>query len=233
MVPNSAASKAIAKVFLSAVINNCPPILLADAERVVECLLDGVAVAGTSLSENSVSSSPWDSKGKGKDESGEVMDDGSSEAVRDNGSGTPRRSVLDQVLTPTLSSQSYAGRFEEESVEELERMEIVFWLVVDVLDRGGKSLVLRNLEEVQLTATAQIKSLSAFLKLVLLLSQIKINSMAIVRMKSDGYEEFEKTREFSNVNDVSTSSVEQIEGMCEFRSYQNFSFGFFKVSWSP
>ncbi|XP_020248355.1 60S ribosomal protein L14-2-like isoform X3 [Asparagus officinalis] len=96
----------------------------------------------------------------------------------------------------------------------------------------GRKLIVQK-RRASLNDLDRFKVMLAKIKLVLLLSQIKINSMAIVRMKSDGYEEFEKTREFSNVNDVSTSSVEQIEGMCEFRSYQNFSFGFFKVSWSP
>lgn len=123
----------------------------------MECLLDGIADGmAAASSENSGSSMSWDSKGK------EVMDDGSSEnaaAARENGSGTPRRSSAD------LMASASVGRFEEEAVESLEKMEIVFRLVSEVLDRGGKNVKLGNLEQVRKVATNQLKLMPAFLKI--------------------------------------------------------------------
>lgn len=49
-------------------------------------------------------------------------------------------------------------------MESLEKMEIAFRLVSEVLDRGGKNVKLGNLEQVRKVATSQLKLLPAFLK---------------------------------------------------------------------
>lgn len=122
----------------------------------MECLLPGIEVGEATESSNS--SSSWDSKGKGKEE----MDDGSSEAAAkeimsaehsENGSSPS-----------TTASQSQQQNVFDEAVKSLERMEIVFRIVGQLLYRGDGNTKIGNLEQVKKVAAGQLKSLPAFLK---------------------------------------------------------------------
>ncbi|XP_008775172.2 phosphatidylinositol 4-kinase alpha 1 isoform X2 [Phoenix dactylifera] len=172
---------AIARAFLAAVAQSCPPLIPADAERLVGSLLDQFGPpadeAATSSSENS---SSWSSsaqstpsKGKAKEEDREVADDGtsvvSSSSKENEGSGISRRSSVDRLGTTGGGGGSPAVRqdvaaFEEESVEGLEKQEIAFRLFGQVLDRVG---VIKSgqVEQVRMVAAKQLKSLPAFLKI--------------------------------------------------------------------
>ncbi|KAK8941284.1 Phosphatidylinositol 4-kinase alpha [Platanthera zijinensis] len=159
---------AIARVFLSSVAQNCPPIIAADAERIVGCLIEQLVpedeVVSTSGSENSISwGSGTQSKGKVMEDDRDVTDDGSGEISSvQNGGSVGRRS--------STGSNGVAGggggpaAFEVESVEGLEALEIAFRLVRQVLDRTGR-IKAEHLEFFQKVAAKQLKSLPAFLKI--------------------------------------------------------------------
>ncbi|XP_020580537.1 phosphatidylinositol 4-kinase alpha 1 isoform X2 [Phalaenopsis equestris] len=158
---------AIARVFLSAVAQSCPPIAAADGEMLVTCFLeqfvpedDGLSSSG---SENSMSwGSSTLSRGKVIEDDRDVVDDGSSEISSvQNGGSVGRRS----------SSGSNGGgggggpvAFQVESLEGLEKLEIAFRLVRQVLDRSGR-IKADQLEHFHKVAAKQLKSLPAFLKI--------------------------------------------------------------------
>lgn len=156
---------AIARAFLSAVAQNCPPIPAADAERLVTCLLEqfvpedeGVSSSGL---ENSMSwGSSTLSKGKAMEE--DVADDGSSEisSVQNGGSVDGRSSAGSNGG----GGGGGSAAFKLESVEGLEKLEIAFRLVRHILDMGGR-IKPEQLELFQKVAAKQLKSLPAFLKI--------------------------------------------------------------------
>lgn len=157
----------IARVFLSAFAQNCPPIPAADAEWLVTCLLEqfvpedeGVSSSG---SENSTSwGSSTLSKGKVLEDDRDVADDGSSEisSVQNGGSVGGRSSAGSNGG----GGGGGSAAFQVESVEGLEKLEIAFRLVRQVVDRPG--IKIEQLELFLKCAVKQLKSLPAFLKVV-------------------------------------------------------------------
>ncbi|MQL86751.1 hypothetical protein Taro_019277, partial [Colocasia esculenta] len=173
---------AIARAFMVAVSQNCPPILTADAERLLDCLLEqfsGSAEVEDLLSTSSSDNSAWSlsvqgtpSKVKGREEDKEIADDGDSEASsKANGSVISGRSSVDQLAGSNETSggvgpatKQHVVAFEEESIEGLEKQEIAFKLFSHVLDRGGV-VKTGHLEQVRKVAAKQLKSLPSFLKI--------------------------------------------------------------------
>ncbi|XP_072972382.1 phosphatidylinositol 4-kinase alpha 1 [Typha angustifolia] len=162
---------AIARAFLAAAAQNCPPISPADAGRLAERLLEEF---GSSVSDDSDASSfhSTPSKGKRKEEDRDVADDAMSEAASsskgdESGSGgIGRRSSVGSADggggSPAVRQDVVA--FEEEDIEGLERQEIAFRLFGQILDRSG-SIQMGHLEQVRKIAGKQLKSLPAFLKI--------------------------------------------------------------------
>lgn len=172
---------AISRAFMVAVSQHCPPILAADAERLLECLLDqfsGSAEVEDLLSTSSSDNSTWclsaqstPAKVKGKEEDKEIADDGDSEtSSKVNGSVISGRSSVDQLMGSNETSngggpaaKQHVVAFEEESIEGLEKQEIAFKLFGHVLDRGGV-VKTWHLEQVRKVAAKHLKSLPSFLK---------------------------------------------------------------------
>ncbi|KAJ6849268.1 phosphatidylinositol 4-kinase alpha 1-like [Iris pallida] len=141
------ASAAIARSFLSAASRACPAFLPADAARLVARLLDNTSAAETPAA------------AKGKEE--EVAAEGDGDAVS-------RSSSADRSENGSVGTTA-AAVFEEETVEGLERQDIAFRLVGQLLDRMGTEKAgtgtVGDLEQVREVATKQLKSLPAFLKI--------------------------------------------------------------------
>ncbi|PKA52366.1 Phosphatidylinositol 4-kinase alpha [Apostasia shenzhenica] len=158
---------AIARAFLSAVAQSCPPIPAEDGERLVACLFeqfgpddDGLSTSGSENSMSWVSCMP--SKGKVMEEDRDVVDDASSEISSvPNGGSAERRSGAGSNVEGRGGG---SAAFEMESLERLEKLEIAFRLVRQILDRAGR-MKSDQLELFQKIATKQLKSLPAFLKI--------------------------------------------------------------------
>lgn len=174
---SDAAAAGIAKVFLSAAARNCPPISTEDAEKAAMCLLAGIGIGD--VIESSSSSGSSDSKGKGKEE----MDDGSSEAAAKE-NGNVEHSENGSSAT-TTTSQSQQQNVFDETVESLEWLEIVFRIVGQVLDRDDGNAKSENLEQVKKLAASQLKSLPAFLK-VMIVTFIFLSCLDFISLELQG-----------------------------------------------
>lgn len=89
-------------------------------------------------------------------------------AAEGDGDGVSRSSSADRSENGSVGTTAAAG-FEEETVEGLERQDIAFRLVGQLLDRMGTEKAgtgtVGDLEQVREVATKQLKSLPAFLKI--------------------------------------------------------------------
>lgn len=89
-------------------------------------------------------------------------------AAEGDGDGVSRSSSADRSENGSVGTTAAAG-FEEETVEGLERQDIAFRLVGQLLDRMGTEKAgtgtVGELEQVREVATKQLKSLPAFLKI--------------------------------------------------------------------
>ncbi|CAN1255641.1 Phosphatidylinositol 4-kinase alpha 1 [Linum perenne] len=181
---NAGDGVAISRLFLVALTENFPPILPADGEKLVTCLIDQVVVAagdqaglnsGTSSSQSSPLNKVNQQRNNGasspaNDLSG--VSGGSSSGLSTtsalmNGSGIMWKSGFDSMgmsvgLNDGLLRQQVT-LFEEESVEGLEKHEIAFKLIANVLSHVKLDGKLS--EQIRFIAKKQLQSLSAFLKI--------------------------------------------------------------------
>ncbi|KAL0348400.1 UNVERIFIED_CONTAM: Phosphatidylinositol 4-kinase alpha 1 [Sesamum angustifolium] len=165
----------ISKIFLSAMCLNFPPILPADANKLISLLLDGLDVTVPSSPRDpmlttptgaSAQSSPLSVVGGSTDLgeapspaafgvdtpfSGEAKGAGDSFGGSNDGSGGPG-GIKKAVLS-----------FEGESVESLQKLETVLQLIRLVLDK--EDIDLKLLEQVRGIAKGQLQSMLAFLKI--------------------------------------------------------------------
>ncbi|KAL0386973.1 UNVERIFIED_CONTAM: Phosphatidylinositol 4-kinase alpha 1 [Sesamum radiatum] len=165
----------ISKIFLSAMCLNFPPILPADANKLISLLLDGLDVTVPSSPRDpmlttptgaSALSSPLSVVGGSTDLgeapspaafgvdtpfSGEAKGAGDSFGGSNDGSGGPG-GIKKAVLS-----------FEGESVESLQKLETVLQLIRLVLDK--EDIDLKLLEQVRGIAKGQLQSMLAFLKI--------------------------------------------------------------------
>ncbi|XP_020086249.1 phosphatidylinositol 4-kinase alpha 1 isoform X2 [Ananas comosus] len=176
---------AIARAFLSAVAQNCPPVAPADADRLAARLLDEFSSYSYFYSSDhnasSLQSTPSKGKAKEEDHHREIADDAASEASSlskgDAGGGANgRRSSVGSgegsgiggegagECSPAVVRQEVVA-FEEEAIEGLERQEMAFRLFGQILDRVGSSIKTEHLERIRELAAKQLKSLPAFLKI--------------------------------------------------------------------
>ncbi|KAM7253669.1 hypothetical protein ACFE04_021823 [Oxalis oulophora] len=164
---------AIPRAFLLALSVNFPPILPIDVDKLITCLLDQFSsfqvpplhkdqtTSGNSNSETSSSqSSPLDTNQI--QPHNDVASNVSGSSV--NG-GSSWKSSVDQLGSAASNggSRQHVASFEEESVENLEKQDITFKLIVHVLDKV--KLDQKLLEHVRFIAKKQLQSLSAFLKI--------------------------------------------------------------------
>jgi len=155
----------ICRLFLIALSENFPPVSETDAVKLVTLLLDKVPDAfplpqnGAHSWSSSFQSSPASlnyfqanehpSPGR-KTVADDIVSNGSTNGVGGNATGAGG-----------LIKQQVAS-FEEETVESLERQEIAFKLMGQILEKG--SIDTKLLEQVRQVAKRQLQSSSAFLK---------------------------------------------------------------------
>ncbi|OVA09140.1 Phosphatidylinositol 3-/4-kinase [Macleaya cordata] len=174
----------ISKVFLTSVSQNCPPILVEDAEKLVGYLLDQFVIATPSSprevnsGSSSIPSSPYNgSRGRLNEISSpgnEVSNiSGSSSSTTSkgtvvNGGSIASRSSVDQFGSlcndggsATLRQQ--VSLFEEESIDCLERQGIALRLLGHIVEKTP--IKAGHLEQVRLVAKKQLQSSSVFLKI--------------------------------------------------------------------
>lgn len=188
---NSDESK-ICKVFLTCLSESFPRISPPDAETLINILLEQVPVVypgsprdvGIASGVSSFQSSPASLSFFQPHDSPSPMNEASQLSLSSGGTGAGSRNVADDAVSTTSSRVSemngvgsitsnldsgghvrrQVANFEEESVESLERQEIVFKLVGFILDNRveiDQTLV----EQVRLVAKRQLQSSSNFLKL--------------------------------------------------------------------
>ncbi|XP_043723692.1 phosphatidylinositol 4-kinase alpha 1-like isoform X2 [Telopea speciosissima] len=178
----------ISRVFLNAVSHNCPPILPADAEKLVSCLLEQFSVAApitpreAALSNSETSSSqssplvthhlqPNESTSPGNEVSNAS---GSSRVTAVNGGTSAWRRSVDQLgMNFGYNDGGGAGGaamlrqqiafLEEESVESLEKQEIAFRLLWHIVDKVHLNDV--HLDLVKMVSKKQLQSSLAFIKI--------------------------------------------------------------------
>lgn len=180
----------ICKLFLLSLSESFPPISPLDAEKLINLLLEqvpavvypnspkDVAVASGASSFQSSPASlsyfhPHDSPSPVNEATQlSVSSGGGSRAVIDDVASTASSRVSEMNGVGSNASNLDGGgivrrqvaNFEEESVESLERQEIVFKLVGHILDNKVE-IDLRLVEQVRLLTKRQLQSSSAFLKL--------------------------------------------------------------------
>ncbi|CAI0377232.1 unnamed protein product [Linum tenue] len=187
---NASESLAISRAFLLALTQNFPPILASDGEKLVTTLLDQVIVAsqlpgeqaGGNSGASSCQSSPLiKANHHGNNGISSPANDlsqvsgGSSSGLSStsallNGSGLMWKSGFDSMgMSFGFNDgggglfKQQAALFEEESVEGLEKHEIAFKLIANVLTHVKLDNKLS--EQVRFIAKKQLQSLSAFLKI--------------------------------------------------------------------
>lgn len=142
----------IARSFLNAVGENCPPITEEDIEKLLTCLLEQLGVGaenavagsmcGSSLQD---SSSLWNTKGdEGSNETSSKVKEG----------GLPGRTSLDQNVVI----------FEGESFEELDKQVNAFKLLDQMLEKVESSKA-AHVDALRMVTVNQLKSLPPFLKI--------------------------------------------------------------------
>uniref|UniRef100_A0A803LP33 1-phosphatidylinositol 4-kinase n=1 Tax=Chenopodium quinoa TaxID=63459 RepID=A0A803LP33_CHEQI len=186
---NSDDSK-ICKAFLMSLSENCPPVSRSDAEKLINLLIEHVpavvypssprdvnVASGTSSFQSSPASlnyfHPHDSPSPMNDHGQLSMSSGGgSRVVVDDAVSTASSRVSEMNGVSSIVSnmdgeglvRRQVANFEEESVESLEKQEILFKLVGFILDNKVE-VDHRLLEQVRLVAKRQLQSSSAFLKL--------------------------------------------------------------------
>lgn len=169
------ADSSISRVFLNALCSNFPPILLADANKLISVLLDrfdGVvpispkdgiltpdagSAQGSPLSGNyyqspSVSA---DSSSSAASKDGIVANGGDSVSWKSNG----------DLSAATTAYKKNLKFFEDEPVESLEKQEIVFKLIGHVFSKVA--IDPRLTEQVRGIAKSQLSSMADFLKVMI------------------------------------------------------------------
>ncbi|KAL8556015.1 hypothetical protein ACS0TY_003722 [Phlomoides rotata] len=181
------ADSSVSRVFLSALCLNFPPILPSDANKLITLLLDRFDIVvpsspreplATTPDAASAQSSPmsanyYQSPGVSAESSSSAAskDDASSRGIVVNGSGS---SVAWKSNGDLLFSEGYGGGgtpahkkaatlFEEESVENLEKQDIVFMLIGHIYSKVAIDPQL--MEQVRGIARDQLQSMLAFLKI--------------------------------------------------------------------
>ncbi|XP_021731625.1 LOW QUALITY PROTEIN: phosphatidylinositol 4-kinase alpha 1-like [Chenopodium quinoa] len=186
---NSDDSK-ICKAFLTSLSENCPPVSRSDAEKLINLLIEHVpavvypssprdvnVASGTSSFQSSPASlnyfHPHDSPSPMNDHGQlSMLSGGGSRVVVDDAVSTASSRVSEMNGVSSIAShmdgeglvRRQVANFEEESVESLEKQEVLFKLVGFILDNKVE-VDHRLLEQVRLVAKRQLQSSSAFLKL--------------------------------------------------------------------
>nr|XP_043627333.1 phosphatidylinositol 4-kinase alpha 1-like isoform X2 [Erigeron canadensis] len=147
---NSVTDVAICKSFLNAVCEDFPGVVESDGNKLVSCLLDGIAIE---IGRGLEISSP-----KG------IM-------IASNNSSTQSSPISMKNVDGASSSENGGvvangggvSYFEDELVENLEKQEIAFKLIGHVLEKT--KIELKLMERVDVITKDQLKSISAFLKI--------------------------------------------------------------------
>ncbi|KAK2665282.1 hypothetical protein Ddye_003856 [Dipteronia dyeriana] len=162
----------IARVFLLALSKNFPPISPKDANKLVTGLLDQLAVPIPSSPRDQIpinsettssQSSPLSANQLQPSQiNGSESSPGIEAASQVSGSSASSKASSVMVNGGGLSDRSQVASYEEDSVESLEKQEIVFKLIGHVLDKVQVDAKL--LDQVRSIARRQLQSMSAFLK---------------------------------------------------------------------
>ncbi|GMI74628.1 hypothetical protein like AT1G49340 [Hibiscus trionum] len=138
---------AISRAYVLALSDYFPPVLRSDADQLIDHLFEQLAMLVPASQ-------------------GEVIPGNSDLSAAANGSSSYWNSCVDQLnLTDgggAMCKQIVAS-FEEESMESLEKQEVVFKMIAHVLEKV--SIDQKHLEQVRLIAKKQLQSMSAFLKI--------------------------------------------------------------------
>lgn len=182
-ISNGGELSGITKIFLVALSQKFIPISASDANKLVTCLIDQFAFpipmeqnggnSGTSSSQSSPLSVNQHSKSNSTASPGNSASSAASKAADMNGDRGLWLSSVDQ-LTANLglndcgvsgtSSGLQVASFEEESVGSLEKQEIAFKFIANILDKVQLDPGL--LEQVGLIAKKQVQSMSVFLRVI-------------------------------------------------------------------
>ena len=174
----SGTGSVISRLFLIAASEHCPPIQTADAEKLLEILLDqfcGSVEIEDALSTSSSDYSGWNSSAQSTPskvkikEDKDIADDGDSEALsKINGSAASRNNSVDQLsgsneIVGSTAVKHHVLAFEEEPIDGLDKQAIAFKIFSHILDKGA-AVHTSYLEQVRKVSSRQLKFLPIFLK---------------------------------------------------------------------